>query len=187
MTFTYLEHDELYGKALLESLTRAGTSLWMATANLKQTLVEPTTAAAPRRRRKHEPVVSRLAALARSGVDVRLLHGGAPSRPFMESLRESCALEEERFAMRRCPRVHLKAIVVDGCAAYTGSANLTGAGLGAKSPDRRNFEVGFWIEDEEAVARLRDLFSAIWGGAFCPDCGRKDVCGEPLAGPDVRG
>lgn len=47
-------------------------------------------------------------------------------------------------AMERilCPRVHLKSLIIDGRFAYVGSANLTGAGMGAKSDRRRNFESG---------------------------------------------
>ena len=41
-----------------------------------------------------------------------------------------------------CPRVHFKCIIVDGVKAYFGSANLTGAGMGAKSEKKRNFENG---------------------------------------------
>ena len=41
--------------------------------------------------------------------------------------------------LRLCPRVHLKAVVVDGELLYVGSANWTGAGLGVKSSKRRNF------------------------------------------------
>ena len=41
-----------------------------------------------------------------------------------------------------CPRAHFKSVIVDGKIAYSGSANLTGAGLGAKGKDRRNFEGG---------------------------------------------
>lgn len=175
----------------MESLSRAERSLWIATANLKETLVESARGAPlrhpgkRRRRRDYEPVVRRLAALARNGIDVRLLHAGEPSQRFMKSLRESYALEEKRFAMRRCVRVHFKTIIVDENAAYVGSANLTGAGLGAKSAERRNFEVGLWIEDGDVVTRLRGLFSAVWGGAFCGDCGRSDVCGEPLKRPEA--
>ncbi len=40
MSLRYLEHDELYREALLKSLRTAKRSLWLATANLKQTLVE---------------------------------------------------------------------------------------------------------------------------------------------------
>jgi phosphatidylserine/phosphatidylglycerophosphate/cardiolipin synthase-like enzyme len=126
-----------------------------------------------------------LGRLASGGVEVRLLHSGVPSGPFLDSLRDSRALGLPRFGMRRCPRVHFKAIIVDGASAYMGSANLTGAGLGAKSPERRNFEVGVWSDDEGVVGRLRDLFSAVWGGAFCEECGRRDDCSSPLAPPDV--
>ena len=36
-----------------------------------------------------------------------------------------------------CPRVHFKSVIVDGRFAYSGSANLTGAGMGAKSKEKR--------------------------------------------------
>ncbi len=47
---------------------------------------------------------------------------------------------------RRCPRLHAKAVIIDCRAMYLGSANLTGAGLGAKADKRRNFEMGIWTE-----------------------------------------
>jgi len=179
MAIEYLEHDELYRDALVRALDGARSSLWIATANVKQTLVER-----PGRRR-FVPVVNVLGDLASRGIDVRLLHSGRPSGPFMESLRKSMALESPTFGMRRCPRVHFKAIIVDGSAAYSGSANLTGAGLGAKSPERRNFEVGIWSDDGKIVERLKDLFMAVWGGAFCDECGQRENCASPLAGPEV--
>jgi phosphatidylserine/phosphatidylglycerophosphate/cardiolipin synthase-like enzyme len=173
----YLEHDELYSGALLKALDEARRSLWLATASLKETLVEagaPSRLDGRGRRRRFAPLAEALADLARGGVEVRLLHGGAPSERFAASLVRSGALDEPRFALRRCRRVHFKALVVDGRAAYAGSANLTGAGLGAKSAERRNFEAGFWLEEPEPVGRLAGLFSAVWSGAFCEGCLRRD-------------
>ncbi len=179
MTLHYLEHDDLYRDALLRSLREARRSLWLATANVKQTLVEH----GPRK--TFTPLAKVLAGLATRGVEVRLLHSGNPSKPFMQSLRDSRALEARAFDMRCCRRVHFKAIIVDGTAAYLGSANLTGAGLGAKAPERRNFEVGVWSDEKKIVERLKDLFMAVWGGAFCDECGRRDDCASPLARPEV--
>ena len=47
------------------------------------------------------------------------------------------------LALRQCARLHLKAVIVDGALLYLGSANWTGAGLGAKGDRNRNFELGF--------------------------------------------
>lgn len=85
--------------------------------------------------------------------------------------------------MRRCPRTHFKAAVVDGQQVYLGSANLTGAGLGAKSGSRRNFEIGLLSDDPALVDAVADLFEAIWSGAMCRDCDRTDYCPEPLESP----
>ncbi len=166
MRFRYLEHEELYAAALARALGSARASIWIATATLKATMV-----ADPRRRKVFRPVAEALAELARGGTEVLLLHAGNPSKPFAEALRKTRARELEAFQLRRCPRPHFKAIIVDGRAAYVGSANLTGAGLGAKQPKKRNFEIGFWFEDDGVVGRVRDLFSAIWRGSFCGGCG----------------
>ena len=77
-----------------------------------------------------------------------------------------------------CPRVHLKCVVVDGEYAYVGSANLTGAGVGAKSIRRRNFESGVVTTDPAMIGRIMEQFDAIWRGSHCPECDRKEFCDE---------
>ena len=191
MNLRYLEHDELYREALLKSLQTAKRSLWLATATLKQTLVERSRGPSDFR-----PLAEELADLAGRGVEVRLLHSGKPSGPFLESLEGIEARGSKGFEMRQCPRVHFKTIIVDDASAYVGSANLTGAGLGAKRADRRNFEVGFWLDSvasgslveatrrdrdgEHILGRLRALFSAVWDGVFCAECGMSKKCGGIL-------
>jgi len=77
-----------------------------------------------------------------------------------------------------CPRVHLKCAVVDGRWAYTGSANLTGAGVGAKSGRRRNFESGIITTDPAIVDKVMEQFDGIWRGSHCKECDRKEFCDE---------
>jgi phosphatidylserine/phosphatidylglycerophosphate/cardiolipin synthase-like enzyme len=76
--------------------------------------------------------------------------------------------------------VHFKAVIVDGAWAYVGSANLTGAGLGAKGEGRRNFELGLCTEDFETVDRVQALFEAVWTGAECSGCKLRRVCPDPI-------
>ena len=71
-------------------------------------------------------------------------------------------------------------MVVDGTFAWFGSANLTGAGMGAKSGCKCNFENGIVTDDPALIAPLEDQFDAVWRGDFCKDCGRKDFCGDPI-------
>ena len=77
-----------------------------------------------------------------------------------------------------CPRVHFKSVVVDGRWAYSGSANLTGAGMGAKSVRRRNFESGFVTTEPELVTAIMDQFDRVWMGAECEACDRKAHCAD---------
>ena len=56
----------------------------------------------------------------------------AEERAFRAEVAESARLGQA-LALRACPRVHFKAVIVDGAFVYVGSANWTGAGLGAKS------------------------------------------------------
>jgi phosphatidylserine/phosphatidylglycerophosphate/cardiolipin synthase-like enzyme len=89
------------------------------------------------------------------------------------------------LAIRRCPRLHAKAVVIDCRAMYLGSANLTGAGLGAKADGRRNFELGAWTESPALIDAVLDQFNALWEGRRCDTCRRKDVCPVPLEEPQL--
>jgi phosphatidylserine/phosphatidylglycerophosphate/cardiolipin synthase-like enzyme len=82
--------------------------------------------------------------------------------------------------------VHFKALVVDGAWVYFGSANLTGAGLGAKGEGKRNFELGLCTEDFETVDRIKALFEAVWSGAECAACRLRSVCPDPIGQPAPR-
>ena len=79
-----------------------------------------------------------------------------------------------------CPRVHFKIIIFDLKTAYIGSANLTGAGLGMKGENTRNFEAGVLTTDKELVNAAIDQFDTVWMGSFCKNCRRKEFCGDPI-------
>lgn len=165
---------DIYDDAVLEGLLQATTSLRLATATLKNFRI------ARRRGTRGRSLARVLSDLSDRGVDVRLLHAGVPSGDFRRELKE---LEPDAFGMKRCVRVHFKAIIVDARTMVTGSANLTGAGVGLKSPTRRNFEVAVSTRDADAVDRVSDLFDAIWDGRMCDSCDRRKECIVPLESP----
>jgi phosphatidylserine/phosphatidylglycerophosphate/cardiolipin synthase-like enzyme len=72
------------------------------------------------------------------------------------------------------------AIVVDARIAFVGSANLTGAGLGAKSEQKRNFEAGFAFDDQKDIRRLMDWIDELYLGEHCRDCKRREFCPDPI-------
>jgi len=69
-------------------------------------------------------------------------------------------------------------VVVDGKFAYSGSANLTGAGMGAKGENKRNFESGVISSDAEFVKAISHEIDQLWIGAYCKNCLRKAFCSE---------
>ena len=71
-------------------------------------------------------------------------------------------------------------VQVDGQRAFLGSANLTGAGMGAKSVRRRNFECGIVTDTPETVKGLMDLFDDVFMGEHCLKCDGRDVCPDPI-------
>ncbi|MHA1573522.1 MAG: phospholipase D family protein [Alphaproteobacteria bacterium] len=123
------------------------------------------------------PFLEVLSDLIGRGVSVRLIHAREPGPAFRKDFDKYPALIEglERLL---CPRAHLKLVVVDGALAYAGSANLTGAGMGAKSAHRRNFETGIVTTDPAIVHRICEQFDAIWMGKHCDSCQRKPYCAE---------
>lgn len=164
--------DELYREVILEKLAHARESVWISTANLKAMYVE--------RDGEFRPVLDLFSDLARRGVELRILHAELPSRPFRAAFDRKKKLVAGALALKICPRVHFKCVLVDGGWVYLGSANLTGAGLGAKDKDRRNFELGFVTEDFDVIDRVTALYQSVWSGAECRTCKLRDLCPDPI-------
>ncbi len=170
---------------VIAAVTRATTSVWIATANVKELMVEDARAR-PGRRRNHRrsayvSILALLDELAARGVELRLLHAELPSRPFRDEIARHPRLVAGGLALRRCPRVHLKAVIVDGELLYLGSANWTGAGLGAKGSGRRNFELGMVTSDAPLLDQVQALYERIWSGGECEACTLTDECPGPLS------
>lgn len=175
-------------EAVVQAAMHAERSVWIATANLKELMVEDDRARPGRRRTsggtgEFRSVLRVFDERVAHGVEIRILHASPPSRPFREELRGCTHLKKgEAFQMRMCPRVHFKAVVVDGELVYLGSANWTGAGLGAKGEGRRNFELGIWSRDDLLLDEVQAYFDAIWHGQPCGRCRLRDECGQPIGG-----
>ncbi len=173
---------------VMSAVLDAKVSVWIATANVKELMIEDGRAAPGRRRtmtrgrkRPYVSVLARLDELAARGIELRLLHAELPSRPFREELARHPRLVAGGLALRRCPRVHMKAVIVDGALLYLGSANWTGAGLGAKGSGRRNFELGIVTDDAPMLDHVQALFDRVWRGGECASCRLRDECPGPLS------
>ena len=177
-------NEEHFRRVVLEGMLEARLSLDILTADFKAMLV-PEPAGRPGRRAggRHAPsIVEHLRKLAAGGVEIRLLHSGTPSAAALRELKRELP---NGLTIRRCPRLHAKAVVIDCRAMYLGSANLTGAGLGAKADGRRNFEMGIWTASPSLIDPVMDQFNALWEGRRCETCKRKDVCPVPLEEPEL--
>ncbi len=168
-----------YQRVTLRALGEARVSVWIATANLKDVHVEAPVGTRARARGRYVSALERFAELTARGVEVRLLHGAPPSRPFRASLA-ALDLRAPAFELRHCPRVHLKLVVVDGAYVYMGSANFTGAGIGARGDGRRNFELGLATDDELLLDAVQLRFDRIWSGKECGSCRLRSECPAPL-------
>lgn len=184
-------------EAVVQAVMNAERSIWIATANLKELMVEDQRARPGRRRTlggsagAYRSVLEVFDQLVGRGVDIRILHAAIPSRPFRQELQRNAHLTGRvngsgRFEMRTCPRVHLKTVVVDGAFLYLGSANWTGAGLGAKGEGRRNFELGFVSRDDLLLDQIQSYYDGIWQGRPCGGCKLRDECAQPLDGVNAR-
>ena len=173
------DHYEQVTKSVLD----AEQSVWIATANLKELMVEDPNVVPGRRRGRrgnYRSVLKVFADLAKRGVELRILHASMPSRPFRKSFDAQPELVEGALEMRMCPRVHLKTVVIDARLVYLGSANWTDAGLGAKGEGRRNFEMGILTSDEQIIDQVQERYDRIWRGSECAGCRLRDQCEMPL-------
>jgi len=170
-------------ETVVEAVRSARRSVWIATANLKELMVEDHRLVPGRRRggrSAYRSILEELDDLSASGVEIRILHAGVPSRVFREHFDRLDRLVSGAVELRRCPRVHLKAVVVDASFLYLGSANWTGAGLGAKGVGRRNFELGIVTTDDGLLDQVQEIYDRIFRGAECGACRLRDDCEMPL-------
>ena len=175
MKIHYLENIEIYKKVVLNGILTVSHSLWIATANVKDLQVG---------NGKHfVSILKVFRDLCRKGVEIRILHSGIPSEAFLRDFKKYELSKERIFSMKRCPRVHFKAVLMDGRNLFMGSPNLTGAGIGAKGENRRNFEIGIMTDNSVFFKNVQSLFIQIWEGNMCNNCGRKQICYAPLEEP----
>ena len=171
MILNFITNEELYRHAI-EPVANANTFVWIGTADMKDLHV--------RFRGRVQSFLSVLDSLVRKKVAIRLLHAKEPGVNFRRSF-DKYPLLWENMERQLCPRVHFKHIIIDGKFAYSGSANLTGAGLGIKSPDTRNFESGFVTTNPEIIRAVMDQFDEVWMGKYCKTCRRKEFCHDPVS------
>ncbi len=170
MNITFITNDQLY-KQVIEPIASASSFVWIGTADIKDLHVH--------HKNRVESFLSVLDSLLNRKVAIRLLHAKEPGPIFRKSF-DKYPLLWKNMERQLCPRVHFKHIIIDGKFAYSGSANLTGAGLGIKSPNTRNFESGFITTDPEIVKAIMKQFDEVWMGKYCKECKRKDYCHDPI-------
>ena len=169
---TFLSDRAIYETVIRDTVPQARERLWIATADIKDMYVETGG-------RDMVPFLAVLDRMRKRGVGIRLIHAKEPGPNWREDFDRYPGLWTGMERML-CPRVHFKCILIDGRLAYFGSANLTGAGMGAKSGRKRNFENGVWTDDPALVRAQEEQFDAVWRGDFCRDCGRREHCGDPV-------
>ena len=168
----YIADKEHYDNVLSKA-AGVKSALWIATGDIKDLHVAAKGGTV-------RPFLGVIAGLVRRGVQVRLIHAKEPGPAFREDFdRYPVLIDGMERAL--CPRVHFKLLIFDFKEVYIGSANLTGAGIGMKSPRMRNFEAGILSSDLSIVDAAVEHFDSVWRGSRCKNCGRRRYCADPIA------
>jgi len=170
MSVNFITNEELYKQAI-KPVESATSFVWIGTADIKDLHVHY--------RGTVKSFLVVLDSLAKKKVAIRLLHAKEPGINFRKSF-DKYPLLWKNMERQLCPRVHFKHIIIDGKFAYSGSANLTGAGLGIKSANTRNFESGIVTTDPKMIYAIMCQFDEVWIGKYCKNCKRKVFCGDPI-------
>ena len=115
---------------------------------------------AARRRRSS----SSSAGSPRKGVEIRLLHAGTPSSAALRELKRALPAS---LTIRRCPRLHAKAVIVD-CARCTSAAPTSPArASGAKADGQAQLRDGHLDDSPALIDGVLEQFNALWEGCRC--------------------
>lgn len=166
----FISGKDHYDK-VVERVASVKKSLWIGTADIKDLHVKAGI--------KTKPFLGVLADLLRRNVEIRLIHAKEPGPAFREDFDRYPILKTGLERML-CPRVHFKMLIFDFETAYIGSANLTGAGIGMKSSNRRNFEAGILTDETSLVDAACEQFDSVWRGEYCNRCGHRQYCSDPI-------
>ncbi len=171
MKIEFISNRAIYERVIRDQVPQTARRLWIATADIKDMYVEKPALL----RKTMVPFLQILSELLERKVEIRLIHAKEPGPAFRKDFDKYPGLWSglERVL---CPRVHFKCIIMDGKLAYFGSANLTGAGMGAKGENRRNFENGVFTDSPHLIEPLAEQFDAVWRGDFCGKCERREYC-----------
>ena len=169
MTF-YISNTDHYTE-VLSRVQSVKHTLWIGTADIKDLYIEMG--------KEKKSFLALMAQLIRRGVEVRLIHAKEPDPNFREDFDKYPVLYD-RLDRVLCPHVHFKMLVFDGKEVYIGSANLTGAGIGMKTDNKRNFEAGIMTDDTEIVEKAMNQFDEVWIGKHCKTCKRREYCSDPI-------
>jgi phosphatidylserine/phosphatidylglycerophosphate/cardiolipin synthase-like enzyme len=164
-----IEHYDIIMRNVIPKTKKC---LWIATANLKNLYTDTGDG--------WEPYLAVLTDLIKRGVRIRIIHSGKPSESFQRALANISRKQEIFFFA--CQRNHQKIIIRDDEFAYTGSANFTGAAVGSKKDDRRNFEAGLITTDRRAILLLQKKLTDIIEGKYCKNCYYRDDCPGSISG-----
>lgn len=167
---SYISNTAHYQEVISRMLSVKRT-LWIGTADIKDLYINVDG--------EVKPLLAVIAQLIRRGVEVRLIHAKEPGQNFREDFDKYPVLYD-RLERVLCPRVHFKMLVFDGKEVYIGSANLTGAGIGMKTDNKRNFEAGILTDDSEIVEQAMNQFDEVWMGKHCKNCKRREYCSDPI-------
>ncbi len=170
MAIEFISGRDHYDKVVAR-VASVKKSLWIGTADIKDLHVKTGNST--------EPFLAVLSKLLRRGVEIRLIHAKEPGPAFREDFDRYPILKTALERML-CPRVHFKMLIFDFTTVYIGSANMTGAGIGMKSSNRRNFEAGILTDDQVLIEAALEQFDSVWRGSHCSNCGRRQYCSDPI-------
>jgi hypothetical protein len=165
---------QIYDEFTQDCLLKAEDFVWIATANIKSTGLKYGG--------KFISFVELMMIQLNQGVSYRIIHSELPSKPFLEAYDKWDAHGHLSSGVEflHCIRMHSKIFIVDGQVALVGSANLTGAGVGAKGENNRNFETAILFDGQSEVEPFMNYFDYIWMGGCCRRCGRRKLCPAPV-------